>query len=191
MGSRFCFHHSAQNKFIPLLRVGHWDDTAVPIWIQTKIGVDFRGDPYSEEQYQLLLRTLHQAQEKAPPIGPRPTFEAPASHLPSGILGNAVTPVLKPSGTEPAQYSEKTGTSNQPKPSPEAYALYEKKGTDQKIQVFVRPIDSSTDLYSFESSDGKYEEGRYLRCDLDLKEAGYTRMQSFNGTSGQHFNLPA
>jgi len=84
-----------------------------------------------------------------------------------------------------------------PKQSPEAYAFYEKKGTDARVQAFVRPVDSAADLYSFETSTGEYEEGsrkqinlRYLSSDADLKESGYTRTQSFNGTSGQRFNLP-
>ncbi len=48
-------HQIKQNKFIPVLRSGEWNSSA-PIWIQAKVGVDLRGDPYSEKQYELLLR---------------------------------------------------------------------------------------------------------------------------------------
>jgi hypothetical protein len=33
-----------QDKFIPVLRSGDWTDSAVPIWLGDKIGVDLRGD---------------------------------------------------------------------------------------------------------------------------------------------------
>ena len=191
--------HITQNKFIPVLRVGEWNDSAIPIWLQTKIGVDFRDEPYGEEQYQLLLRTLHQAHDQAPPIGPRPTFQAPTRTQAGGLLGNAVTAILDSANTgpEPTQSGMKEAAPSLPKQSPEAYAFYEKKGTDARVQAFVRPVDSAADLYSFETSTGEYEEGsrkqinlRYLSSDADLKESGYTRTQSFNGTSGQRFNLP-
>jgi hypothetical protein len=188
-----------QNKFIPVLRAGEWDDSSIPIWLQTKIGVDFRDDPYSEEQYDLLLRTLHQAQEQAPPVGPKPNFQAPTRIEAGGLVGNAVTTVLESVGvgTGPSQTEANAAATKRPKQSPEAYAFYERKGSDARMQVFVRPVDPSADLYSFETSAGDYEEGsgnqialRYLRSDLELKQKGYTRMQSFNGTSGQRFNLP-
>jgi hypothetical protein len=186
-----------QNKFIPVLRVGEWDDSSIPIWLQSKIGVDLRGESYSDEQYKLLLMTLHQAQKKAPPIGPKPNFEAPVFVQNEGIVGNAVSVVLEsvPSEITPIHGTSEAATRT--KKSPEAYAFYEKKGSDARIQVFVRPIDVSNDLYSFETSAGEYQEGSlkqvslfYLTKDHELKDEGYIRMQSFNGTSGQRFNLP-
>jgi hypothetical protein len=188
-----------QSKFIPVLRVGQWDDSSIPIWLQTKIGVDFRGEPYNEEQYQVLLRALHQTQEQAPPVGPKPSFQAPTYIQEGGLVGNAVTTVLESVTTDTDSTQHKVGGAvpSRPKQSPEAYAFYEKKGSDARVQVFVRPVDSSADLYSFETSAGEYKEGtskqidlRYLSCDLELKQNGYTRMQSFNGTGGLRFNLP-
>jgi TIR domain len=63
-------------KFIPILRSGDWID-ALPSWLVGKYGLDFRGDPYSEDQYHDLLTTLHGTREKAPPIGARPTTTTP------------------------------------------------------------------------------------------------------------------
>jgi hypothetical protein len=63
-----------QRKFIPILRDGDWR-SSLPTWIKTKIGVDLRNDPYSDEQYQQLLRTLHNESLKPPPVGPKPLFE--------------------------------------------------------------------------------------------------------------------
>jgi hypothetical protein len=84
-----------QNKFIPVLRVGEWDDFSIPIWLQTKIGVDFRGEPYSEERFRLLLRALHQSQQQAPPIGPKPNLQAPTYIQAEGLAGNAVNLGIK------------------------------------------------------------------------------------------------
>ncbi len=189
-------HQITQNKFIPVLRMGDWDDSAIPIWLQSKIGVDLRGDPYSEEEYELLLRTLHQVQEKAPPLGPKPTFPFRATFPDEGLLGNAVTAVL---GLATASVEGLPGPDAPPtnqKQSPIAYAFYDKKGTSDKVHVLVRPVGSSRDLYSIETSGGVYEEGaegpitlRYLSLDLEMKRGGYTRMQSFNGSGGRRFNL--
>jgi hypothetical protein len=63
----------AQSKFIPVLRSGDWD-SSIPIWIQSKIGVDLRGAPYAEDQYELLLRVLHNALQAPPAIAARPSF---------------------------------------------------------------------------------------------------------------------
>jgi hypothetical protein len=44
-------------KFIPVLRRGDWQ-SALPSWIKTKLGVDLQAEPYSEDQYRLLVSTL-------------------------------------------------------------------------------------------------------------------------------------
>jgi TIR domain len=62
-----------QNRFIPVLRSGEWD-SSLPIWIQSKIGVDLRGDPYRDEEYKNLVRTLHDDQVLVPSVGPKPVF---------------------------------------------------------------------------------------------------------------------
>jgi hypothetical protein len=63
----------AQGKFIPILRDGDWK-LSLPVWIKTKVGVDLRGNPYSDELYQDLLRALHKEPVKPPPVGPKPVF---------------------------------------------------------------------------------------------------------------------
>jgi hypothetical protein len=62
-----------QKKFIPVLRQGSWMEAA-PTWLLGRIRIDLSDDPYSEPQYEELLRTLYDAREKAPPIGHRPNF---------------------------------------------------------------------------------------------------------------------
>ena len=47
-----------QRKFIPILRSGDWNEAA-PSWLRGKAYINLKGDPYSEAQYEDLLRTLH------------------------------------------------------------------------------------------------------------------------------------
>jgi hypothetical protein len=68
-------------KFIPVLRLGTWQ-TSVPIYLRSKLGVDLRNDPFSEPQYEQLLRTLHHEPLKPPPRGPKPSFTTPAAYVP-------------------------------------------------------------------------------------------------------------
>jgi hypothetical protein len=61
-------------KFIPLFCAGdHWE-AASPTWLRGSYYLDFRGIPYSEEQYSDLLTTLHGVRPVAPPIGPKPVL---------------------------------------------------------------------------------------------------------------------
>ena len=183
-----------QNKFIPVLRVGEFNDSALPIWIGTKMGIDLRGDPYSDKQYELLLRTLHQANIKAPPVGPKPVFTDSGYTLPEGSLDNAVSTVL---GSPRAEVESR----NEPKsvqPPPVAYVIYQTKGPEaHQVNVYVRPLDAKGERFSMEPSNGESVEGtlaeiaqRYLLFDHDLRRKGYSRMTTFNGSGGQTFNLP-
>ncbi len=55
-------------KFIPVLRSGSWFEAA-PSWLRGKYYVNLVGDPYSERDYEDLVRTLLGIRETAPPIG--------------------------------------------------------------------------------------------------------------------------
>jgi hypothetical protein len=85
----------AQAKFIPVLRSGDWD-SSIPIWIQSKIGVDLRGEPYAEDQYELLLRVLHKALQAPPAIAARPSFLQSVASNTQKVEQNAVGAVLSP-----------------------------------------------------------------------------------------------
>jgi len=162
-----------QDRFIPVLRSGDWDDSALPVWLQSKIGVDFRGDPYNHKEYDRLLRRLHKAHDVAPPIGPKPVFSPNSADTTHSALLEQ----------------------DEPPQSPIAYAWYELKGTSDRIQTYVRP--TSDKLFNFETSAGETFRGtesavsqKYLVFDLELHTKGYTRMQTFNGSGGRSFNLP-
>lgn len=61
-------------KFIPLFRSRDSWEVASPTWLRGKYRIDFRDDPYPDEQYDDLLSTLHGVRPVAPPIGPKPVF---------------------------------------------------------------------------------------------------------------------
>jgi hypothetical protein len=171
-----------QDKFIPILRAGSWDDSSVPIWMGSKIGVDFRGSPYDEKEFELLLRALHRDSLKPPPIGPKPVF----SPVGAGILDNAVDTVMARTREHIAKLP------------PVAYAFYERKGSDgNRVEVFVRPQDATGETFTVEVSTGETFNGvevevgqRYLAFDLALRQNGYTRMQTFDGFARPTFRLP-
>ena len=69
----YAFAGGLTKKFIPVLRRGTWPESA-PSWLLGRVQVDLSGGPYSEPQYEELLRTLLGAREQAPPVGPPRDF---------------------------------------------------------------------------------------------------------------------
>ena len=69
-------------KFIPILRKGTWSDAA-PSWLSGKCYIDLSAEPYSEQNYEELVRTLLGKRETPPPVGepmgtikPKPTQQS-------------------------------------------------------------------------------------------------------------------
>lgn len=60
-------------KFIPVLRMGDWNSTP-PSWLSGKLGVDLRGESYSEDEYRILVQELHGLTHQPPALGPRPNY---------------------------------------------------------------------------------------------------------------------
>lgn len=60
-------------KYIPVLRGGDWN-SSLPSYLKSKHGVDLRGDPYADTEYEKLLRALYRAPPQPPPVGPKPEF---------------------------------------------------------------------------------------------------------------------
>lgn len=67
------FENNNHRKFIPVLRKGNWIFSA-PSWAAGKLYIDLRANPYSEENYRDLLKTLHGKKPTPPPIGTPPDF---------------------------------------------------------------------------------------------------------------------
>jgi hypothetical protein len=75
-------------KFIPVLRSGSWPEAA-PSWLLGKYHITLTGEPYSERQYEDLVRTLLGIRETAPPIGkPMATIVAGTNREPEPLRGN-------------------------------------------------------------------------------------------------------
>jgi len=55
-------------KFIPVWRSGTWPEAA-PSWLAGKYHINLTGDPYSERDYEDLVRTLLNIRETAPALG--------------------------------------------------------------------------------------------------------------------------
>lgn len=75
-----------QRKFIPVLRGGEWKQSA-PSWLLGKYYINLTGFPYSERDYEDLVRTLLGIRETAPPLGkPMATIAQPnqAREVPQG-----------------------------------------------------------------------------------------------------------
>lgn len=71
-------------KFIPIRRDGTWGDgeptDAAAVWIRAGYYIDLSGDPYPEDNYLELVRTLFGERETAPPIGePMSTLQLASS----------------------------------------------------------------------------------------------------------------
>lgn len=57
-----------QDKYIPVLRAGEWDQSA-PSLLLGSYRIDLRRDPLSKKDYQVLLSKLRGEREAPPPIG--------------------------------------------------------------------------------------------------------------------------
>lgn len=78
-------------KFIPVLRSGTWAEAA-PSWLLGKYYINLAGDPYSERDYEDLVRTLLAIREDPPPIGkPMSTITPSASAAPRSSTAGVTT----------------------------------------------------------------------------------------------------
>ena len=71
-------------KFIPVLRTGTWV-TAAPSWLAGKYYINLSSNPYSERDYEDLVRTLLGIRETAPPIGKPMSTLRPTPSVESAI----------------------------------------------------------------------------------------------------------
>jgi predicted phosphodiesterase len=71
-------------KFIPVWRNGTWPEVA-PSWLAGKYYINLTGNPYSERQYEDLVRTLLGVRETAPPLGEPMTTVKPSADPDSSL----------------------------------------------------------------------------------------------------------
>jgi hypothetical protein len=69
------FHNIKTTKFIPLLRLGTFENSA-PTGLLARIGVDFKDDQKFDENLEILLRDIHgKPKYKKPAVSPIPKFD--------------------------------------------------------------------------------------------------------------------
>ncbi|MBB5327804.1 toll/interleukin-1 receptor domain-containing protein [Tunturiibacter gelidoferens] len=85
--------HMLTDKFIPVLRQGSFK-TSLPIYLKSRLGVNLSAEPYSEDEYEELLRKLHGETLEGPALGKKPDFsKKPAK--------SASSPIAKPIASLP------------------------------------------------------------------------------------------
>jgi hypothetical protein len=90
-------------KFIPVLRGGAWPQAA-PSWLLGKYYINLSAEPYSERDYEDLVRTLLGIRETAPPVGkPMSTIASKVNPEPpsSEFKDIKITRVIVEEVTEP------------------------------------------------------------------------------------------
>lgn len=70
------FSGANRRKFIPIHRSGTWKEAAAT-WLAGSFYVGLDGTPYSEENYNDLINTLHGLRPPPPPVGTPPTNPRP------------------------------------------------------------------------------------------------------------------
>jgi len=90
-------------KFIPVLRKGSWSEAA-PSWLLGKYYINLSAEPYSERDYEDLVRTVLGIRETAPPVGkPMSTIAAKMDResISSEFKDIKITRVIVEEVTEP------------------------------------------------------------------------------------------
>lgn len=177
-------------KFIPVLRQGTFDNS-LPSYIKTKMGVDLRGDPYKEGEYDRLIRELHGEPIQGPPIAPKPDFSKKAAPKFKTLLQAAGEALAqKNAGTLLGPLKER--------PQPEFHAQYDKPGTPGPwLYCLIRKwhIGGET-KYSLETSCGDEFLGTkddviemYSKFNRKMIKEGYKRMSFMPGTDPEFQSL--
>jgi hypothetical protein len=171
--------HMHTNKFIPVLRDGAWSPS-LPVYLKSRMGVNLSGNPYSEDEYEKLLRVLHGEPIQPPPIGKKPDFtKKPAA----GIKGTSSQPAAAVSGVSTGSVSL-LGPPEK-RPNAVAHAQYDRPGFAgpwESAHVRIWDIDGEK-KYSFETSRGDEHLGskdevidRFFAFHRKLLKEGYKRM---------------
>ena len=165
--------HILTNKFVPVLREGDFS-TSLPIYLKSRMGVDLRSLPYSEKEYEKLLRVLHGEPIQPPALGQKPDFTKKATgtgNVTSRTASENSAPLLSPTDK---------------RPNATAHARYDKPGQAgpwPTAHVRIWEVDGKT-TYSFETSLGDEFMGskdevidRFFSFNRQMLRDGYKRME--------------
>jgi TIR domain len=93
------FTNQNSGKFIPVARAGKYDQCS-PTFIASLVSHDMTDDKKFEEQFEELLRLIHdEPLVVAPPIGPKPVF---ATHTPATAPPRTAATGISPTNAAPA-----------------------------------------------------------------------------------------
>jgi hypothetical protein len=187
-------------KFIPVLRQGIFNDS-LPSYIKTRmgletnaldyiqfdtnrVGVDLRGNPYKETEYDRLIRVLHGESIQGPPIAPKPDFSKKAAPKAKTLLQAAGEALAeRNAGTLLGPLKER--------PQAKFHAQYDKPGTSGPwLYALIRQCEISGEIkYSLETSQGDEFLGTkddvietFSKFNRKLLKEGYKRMGVRPGT---------
>jgi hypothetical protein len=171
--------HMHTNRFIPVLRDGAWT-SSLPVYLKSRMGVNLSGNPYSEDEYEKLLRVLHGEPIQPPPIGKKPDFTKKPR---AGIKGMPPQVAIGAAGGS-------TGSASllgppEKRPNAVAHARYDRPGVAgpwESAHVRIWEIDGEK-KYSFETSRGDEHLGTkdeaidlFFAFHRKLLKEGYKRM---------------
>ena len=66
------YNNHNDRKFIPIIRQGYFN-TALPTYLDGKLAIDLRGNPYNETSYKDLIASIFKVKKK-PKVGIRPDY---------------------------------------------------------------------------------------------------------------------
>lgn len=66
------YNNHNDRKFIPIIRQGDFN-TALPTYLEGKLAIDLRGNPFNEESYKDLIASIFKVKKK-PKVGIRPYY---------------------------------------------------------------------------------------------------------------------
>ena len=66
------YNNHNDRKFIPIIRQGEFN-TAIPTYLDGKLAIDLRGNPYNETSYKDLIASIFKVKKK-PKVGIRPNY---------------------------------------------------------------------------------------------------------------------
>ncbi len=178
------------NKFIPVLFSGTWKES-MPAYLKSRAGVDLSKTPYSESEYERLVRVLHGEPIKPPPLAAKPDFSRKTANIPIPET-NSGSKQLSAS----ALPESVLGPMNK-RPNAIFSTQYDKKGAEVPWEhAIIRQwnLNGGDPQYSFESSRGEEYLGtkreavnRFFAFQSLLIEEGYGSRNSGVSRSGfQH-----
>lgn len=119
---------------------------------------------------------------------------------PNAALHTFFSRVFEKCGLNPPpifQLQRSPSTHSGPKANAIAYGFYEKVGTSEQVQTYVRPVLNASHRFSLETSSREQVEGSqqeiaaaFVATDLALRTEGFTRRQTANLSGSLLFNLP-